>query len=246
MTEWYFNLVGEGVASSLVDKPRRRKENKTPWGKIAAVAIAALVLVAAGWYIYWSYVYSPPPEYARFDTSLGSFDVELYPACAPKTVANFVNLVNKGFYNDLVWHRIVDADEFIIQTGDPNTRGGLNSTRSTWGEGGSNQTVPLEWCGWLHNYAGYMAMARLQNDVNSGTSQFFINLSNGTANLSLDGNYTVFGKVISGMSVVVAISESKICQPPSCPSGWAANEPLPPVFVNDIVMLNGPPSTTTT
>ena len=226
----------------MVDKPGRRKQSKVPWGKIAAIGIASLIVVAAGWYVYWTYVFTPPPEYARIDTTLGSISVELYPACAPRTVANFVSLANSGFYDNLTWHRIVP--KFVIQTGDPNSRFGLNSTRSTWGQGGSNQTVPLEWCGWLHNYAGYIAMAHKQGDVNSGTSQFYVILQNQTFSTfeQLEGNYTVFGRVIGGFSVVQAIGNARLCEAPACPSGWPASEPLPPVFVNDIVVLSGPPN----
>jgi cyclophilin family peptidyl-prolyl cis-trans isomerase len=222
----------------LVNKPRRRVNSGFPWRKVAAVAAAALVVAAGAWAIYYTYIYKPAPIYARVDTSLGSFEVELFPSCAPKTVDNFVTLADAGFYDNLTWHRIVKTSTFwIIQTGDPNTRNGLNSTRSTWGFGGSNSTVPLEWCGSLHNYAGYLAMARQQSSVDSGTSQFFINVANLTDNQGLDGNYTVFGKVISGMSVVTALGDSPTCQPPTCPSSWQANEPLPPVFVKDIVIL---------
>jgi peptidyl-prolyl cis-trans isomerase B (cyclophilin B) len=228
----------------LVNKPRRRKEHRFPWLKVAAVGVGVLVVAAGAWAIYYTFIFKPAPIYARVDTSLGSFDVELYPSCAPQTVANFVSLANSGFYDNLTWHRIVKTSTFwIIQTGDPNTRGGLNSTRATWGYGGSNSTVPLEWCGWLHNYAGYLAMARQQSSVNSGTSQFFVDVANLTDNQALDGNYTVFGKVISGMSVVTALGDSPICQPPTCPSGWQANEPLPPVFVKDIVILGTTPPT---
>lgn len=227
-------------------KPRRSKQRVIPWRKITAVAIAALLLGAAGYYIFQTYVYKAPPIYARMDTTLGPIYVALYPACAPMTVANFVSLADSGFYNDLVWHRIVVTSQFaIIQTGDPNSRGGLNSTRGTWGFGGSDQTVPLEWCGWLHNYAGYIAMAH-KTDVNSGTSQFYINLINGSENLGLDGNFTVFGRVISGMNVARAIGNSNLCQPPTCPPNWQTGEPLPPIFVNDITILNGPPTTITT
>lgn len=229
----------------MVDKPGRRKKEEIPWKKGAAVAIAAIIIIGAGWEIYWTYVYKAPPIFARFDTSAGSFEVELYPACAPQTVANFVSLAQKGFYNGLVWHRIVLG--FVIQTGDPNSKGGLNSTRATWGSGGSGVSVPFEWCGWLHNYAGYLAMASTAPKT-GGTSQFYINLSNSTSNLSLDDNYTVFGKVISGMSVVYSLGKSPLCLPPSCPKAWPADEPLPPVFVNDIVILgatttSAPPAT---
>lgn len=224
----------------MVDKPGRRKKNKIPWGKIVAVIIVALLVGVVGWYVYENYIYQAPPIYATIDTSLGSVEVELFPACAPQTVANFVNLADLGFYSNLVWHRIVPG--FVIQTGDQNSRGGLNSTRASWGNGGSNTTVPLEVsrCSWLGNYEGYLGMARRGNftsGLDTGTSQFFINLSNSTDNLSLNGHYAVFGKVISGMNVVQAIAKSPLCQPPSCPSNWPSGEPLPPVFVRDVVIL---------
>jgi dolichyl-diphosphooligosaccharide---protein glycosyltransferase len=187
----------------LVDKPGRRKRNKTPWGKITAVVIGVLVVGAIGYYVYDTYFDSPSPVYARLGTSQGYIYAELFPACASRTVANFVNLTQSGFYNNLVWHRIVPG--FVIQTGDPNTRGAVNSTRKTWGQGQSSHQVPFEWCGWLHNYAGYIGMASTAAKGPS-TSQFFINLTNSTSNLSLDDNYTVFGKVISGMNVVCALA----------------------------------------
>jgi peptidyl-prolyl cis-trans isomerase B (cyclophilin B) len=242
-TEWYFNGGMLASRRSLVDKPRRRKKGGANKARIASVVVVALLVGAAGWYVYQAYIYKPAPIYARIDTSLGWFEVELYPACAPKTVANFVSLANSGFYNNLVWHRIVP--DFVIQTGDPNTRGGLNSTRSTWGQGGSNATVPLEvgGCSWLGNYEGYVSMARqgnLTTGFNTGTSQFFINLSNSTSNQSLNGYYTVFGKVISGMPVVKAIAAVQLCLSPTCPSTWPAGEPLNPVFVTAVYILQSP------
>jgi len=221
----------------LVDKPRRRKQSKTPWGKIAAAVLVAVVLVAVGWYVYWTYVYSPPPVYVRVDTTLGSFEAILYPACAPKTVNNIVTLAKSGFYDNLTWHRIVKG--FVIQTGDPNTKyttfAQWNSSRSTWGQGGSPTRVPLELCGWLHNSEGYLGMARAQ-DPGSGSSQFYVNLSNSSSNLSLDSlNYTVFGKVITGMDVVLAIGNSPVY------TSFGAPQPRTPVLVKDIVVLGNSP-----
>jgi len=135
---------------------------------------------------------------ATLRTSKGNIEVELYPNVAPKTVANFVNLAKSGFYNSLVWHRIVKG--FVIQTGDPKTTNGTGD-RTAWGTGGSSQTVPLEINDFFHNNLGYLGMAR-PADVNSGSSQFYINLND---NNSLDGKYTVFGKVISGMDVAIAL-----------------------------------------
>ena len=209
----------------MVDKPGRRKKSKVPWGKVAAAVVGVLVIGAIGYYVYDTYVYSPPPVYARLGTSQGYIYAELFPACAPHTVDNFVNLTKSGFYSDLVWHRILPG--FVIQTGDPNTRGALNSTRSNWGQGQSSQQVPFEWCGWLHNYAGFIGMASTAPKGPS-TSQFFVNLSNSTSNLSLDDNYTVFAKVISGMSVVCAIARQ-----PTYPASNTAlfSQPITPASV---------------
>ena len=195
----------------MVDKPGRRKKRQVPWGKVTAVVLAALVVAAVGWEVYWNYLYQAPPAYAVIGTSQGDIYVELFANCAPKTVANFENLSMTGFYDNLVFHRIVPG--FVIQTGDPNTRGAVNSTRSTWGQGGSKQTVPLEVskCPTLVNAAGYVAMAREGNTTtgfDTGSSQFYILLDNQTqgALSVLDGYYTIFGKVISGMGAVCALA----------------------------------------
>src|SRR2546428_1388844 len=187
--------------------------------RIAAAAIVAII-AGAGLYIYISnqgsttqgstscttgtlVLGAPKGTYAKINTSLGCIEVQLYPSAAPKTVANFINLSQTGCFNNLVWHRIESDPSFsLIQTGDPNTRNGTGD-RSTWGMGGSNKTVPLEINSTLHNYVGYLGMART-TDPNSGSSQFYINLTNNT---SLDGQYTVFGKVISGMDVARAIDK---------------------------------------
>lgn len=219
----------------MVDKPGRRKKNKAPWGKIVAVVIGVLIIGAIGYYIYSTYIYSPPPVYAKLGTSQGYIYTELFPACAPRTVANFVNLTQTGFYNDLVWHRILPG--FVIQTGDPNTKGAVNSTRSTWGQGKSDQQVPFEWCGWLHNYAGYMGMA---STVAKGpsTSQFYIVLTNSTSNLNLDDNYTVFGKVISGMNVVCDLANNKT-DPVYPPTSTFSTQPIYPAdaMLNNVTII---------
>jgi len=164
------------------------------------------------------------PIYAKFSTTDGTIEVELYQVSTPKTVTNFVNLAKSGFYNNLVWHRIVQG--FVIQTGDPNTVNG-GGDRSTWGTGGSSQTVPLEIDSSLHNNIGYLGMAR-SSDVNSGSSQFYINLAN---NNSLDGKYTVFGKVISGMDVAFALGNTSVN---------SQSQPINPVFLNSVTISTSP------
>ena len=149
--------------------------------------------------------------YAKLNTSQGVMEVQLLPSAAPKTVQNFVNLANSGFYDNLVWHRIVKG--FAIQTGDPNTRNG-GGNPSTWGQGSSNQTVPLE--ATLNNDQWTLAMAR-GSDPNSASSQFFINLVNNTSVLNAPGNsYTVFGKITQGTAVAQAIANLPVAS--SCAS----------------------------
>ncbi len=175
---------------------------------LIAVVLIAVVIGGVAWYLYVQGQNSSALAIvdATIYTSQGPIKVELYQSKTPKTVANFVNLARTGFYNNLVWHRIVAG--FVIQTGDPNTRGGDNSTRSTWGSGQGPTTVPLEIDSSLHNYAYYLAMART-SDPNSATSQFYINLVDNSASLDPGANggagYAVFGKVISGTTVVDAI-----------------------------------------
>src|SRR3954466_10334304 len=127
-------------------------------------------------------------------TKFGDIKLEFYPEHAPKTVDNFKELAKKGFYDGLIFHRIVP--KFVIQGGDPNTRN--LSNRGTWGTGGPGWNVKAEFNKKKHS-RGALSMARSQNPDSAG-SQFFIVLKDSNF---LDGQYTVFGKVISGMDDVV-------------------------------------------
>jgi len=142
--------------------------------------------------------------FALINTSQGPITVQLFPSSAPKTVSNFESLATSGFYNNLVWHRIVSG--FVIQTGDPNTRSG-GGDRSTWGTGTSGTSIPFEYAPSLHNTAGSIAMASTGAGV-GGSSQFYINLVDNSQ--SLDGKYAVFGQVISGMNVVQSLGNSPV------------------------------------
>ena len=177
---------------------------------IVIIAVVAIIAAAGGWYAYTTFAATASSMnttsttttgiiYAELNTSMGTMKIELFQSLTPQTVSNFVNLANSGFYDNLVWHRIVKG--FVIQTGDPNTRNG-GGNRSLWGQGVSPTSVPLEVVPSLHNDYGYIGLAHTQAST-SGSSQFYINLANNT---NLDGGYTVFGKVISGMNVAVAIS----------------------------------------
>jgi cyclophilin family peptidyl-prolyl cis-trans isomerase len=128
---------------------------------------------------------------AEFNTSIGNFKVELFNDKAPLTVGNFIRLVNKGFYNGLIFHRVID--NFMIQGGCP--RGN--------GRGGPGYTIKDEFHPSLkHNAPGILSMANA--GPNTGGSQFFITVA---PTPWLDGKHTIFGKVIEGMDTVIAISK---------------------------------------
>jgi cyclophilin family peptidyl-prolyl cis-trans isomerase len=168
---------------------------------------------------------SGPGPRVTISTTQGTFEVELFPKAAPKTVANFISLANTGFYNNLVWHRIVKG--FAIQIGDPTSRNG-GGNPSMWGSTGSSQTIPLETSRTLVgegfvNDIGSLGMART-SDPNSGSSQFFINLAN---NSFLNGQYTVFGRVVAGMDVVDKLANLPVS--PDCMASGGMNcRPLVP------------------
>src|SRR5918912_2055976 len=127
-------------------------------------------------------------------SNLGDIKLEFYPEHAPKTVENFRELANRGFYNGLIFHRIVP--NFVIQGGDPNTRD--ISNKNKWGIGGPGWNIKAEFNKNKHS-RGALSMARSQ-DPNSAGSQFFIVLKDSNF---LDGQYTIFGGVMSGMEDVV-------------------------------------------
>jgi cyclophilin family peptidyl-prolyl cis-trans isomerase len=129
------------------------------------------------------------------NTMFGDIKVEFYSQDAPKTVENFIKLAKEGFYDGLLFHRIVPG--FVIQGGDPNTRGSMTN-RAKWGTGGPGWNVKAEFNKNKHS-RGALSMARSQ-DPDSAGSQFFIVLKDSNF---LDGQYTVFGRVVSGMNDVV-------------------------------------------
>jgi peptidyl-prolyl cis-trans isomerase B (cyclophilin B) len=128
------------------------------------------------------------------ETNFGTIQAELYNDIAPKTVAHMEQLAKEGFFDSLLFHRVIPG--FVIQGGDPNTRHG---NPDTWGIGQQGQpTVQAEFSKESHK-RGILSMARKGNDVNSGTSQFFVCVADVP---SLDNQYTVWGKVTKGMEVV--------------------------------------------
>lgn len=121
------------------------------------------------------------------------FTICVYPDVAPQTAQNFLNLVREGFYDGVIFHRIIEG--FMAQGGDPEGTGFGGSERNIYGEfaaNGYNNTL-------LHD-RGVVSMARAQ-DYNSASSQFFICYSDEYA-MSLDGQYATFGEVVEGMEVI--------------------------------------------
>ena len=139
----------------------------------------------------------------RFNIELssgGTVVVQLRPDVAPNHVYRIQTLASQGFYNGLTFHRVIPG--FMAQGGDP---------KGTGAGGSSLPNVNAEFSS-LPHMRGVMAMARTQDDLNGGNSQFFIMLS---AGMSLDHQYTIFGRVISGMQFVDGIAPG---EPPENPT----------------------------
>ncbi|MDP7556894.1 MAG: peptidylprolyl isomerase [Nitrospinaceae bacterium] len=137
-------------------------------------------------------------EIAVLETSLGKIEFEFLEDLAPGHVKNFKDLANEDFYNGTTFHRVIPG--FMIQGGDPNTKG---DDRSTHGMGGPGRTIKAEFNDESHD-RGIVSMARSQ-DPDSAGSQFFIVVKDSHF---LDGQYTAFGKVVSGMDVADKIVNS--------------------------------------
>ena len=135
---------------------------------------------------------------AVFDTTEGSFKVELYEDKAPITAGNFIKLAESGFYDGTRFHRVIER--FMIQGGDPLSKD--ISNRNLWGTGGPGYAIEDEFHPELKNVVGTISMAN--SGPNTGGSQFFINVF---TNIHLDGKHAVFGKVIEGYEVVEKISK---------------------------------------
>ena len=146
---------------------------------------------------------------AVINTNMGTIEIELFADQTPKTIENFVGLAEKGYYNGVIFHRVI-AD-FMIQGGDPTGTG--RGGNSLWGTPFADEIVPSL----KHEEPGILSMANAGPNTNG--SQFFITV---VPTPWLDGKHTVFGKVISGMNVVYDISKVKTA---------AGDKP-----VNDVIM----------
>jgi cyclophilin family peptidyl-prolyl cis-trans isomerase len=137
---------------------------------------------------------------AVIKTNMGTIEIELFAKETPKTVENFVGLANKGYYNGVIFHRVID--NFMIQGGDPTGTG--RGGDSFFGGKFADEIVPSL----KHDQPGILSMANAGPNTNG--SQFFITL---VATPWLDGKHTVFGKVIAGMDVVSAIGKVATSKP---------------------------------
>lgn len=148
---------------------------------------------------------------ARFATTLGEFTVELFADKAPKTVDNFVSLAKKGYYDGVIFHRVIP--NFMIQGGDP----------TGTGRGGPGYMIDDEFHPELkHDVPGILSMANA--GPNTGGSQFFVTVA---ATPWLDNRHAVFGKVTAGMDVVEKISTVK---------RDGSDRPLEPVKMNSVTV----------
>ena len=146
---------------------------------------------------------------AHFTTSLGDFQVELFDGRAPATTKNFVDLVEKGYYDGIVFHRVIAG--FMLQGGCPDGNG----------RGGPGYTIPDEFHDELtHDSEGVLSMAN--SGPNTGGSQFFVTLA---ATAWLDGKHAVFGKVTEGIETVHTIGAT---------STGPGDRPLEPVVMKTV------------
>ncbi|KAI8904417.1 cyclophilin-like domain-containing protein [Gorgonomyces haynaldii] len=131
------------------------------------------------------------------ETNLGTIELELYWDHTPKTCKNFYELAKEGYYNDTIFHRVIQ--DFMIQGGDPTGTG--RGGRSIYGEKFEDEIH----MGLKHTGAGILSMANAGPNTNG--SQFFITLA---PTGWLDGKHTIFGRVSNGMSVVKRIGQVRV------------------------------------
>ena len=184
--------------------------------KTLKLTFAALALAAA--------FNAQAETHAVIETNMGNISLSLDETKAPKTVANFVNYARKGFYDNTVFHRVIDG--FMIQGG------GFTADLA---QKATDKAINNEADNGLKNTVGTIAMART-GDPNSATSQFFINTADNAfldfKNKTPQGyGYAVFGKVTSGMDVVQQTSKT-----PTATRGFHQNVPVKPVIIKRVTI----------
>jgi cyclophilin family peptidyl-prolyl cis-trans isomerase len=173
----------------------------------------------------------PPPLFATLDTEKGAIEIELLPGDAPKTVENFRLLAERGYFNGLVFHRIVKG--FMLQTGDPlgNGKGG----ESAWGKPFADEiqkNSPLYQLGYGYK-RGIVAMANSGPDTNA--SQFFILHQD----YLLPPAYTIFGRVVKGLDVVDALADT----PTKRGYDGMMSQPITPPVIHKVTVHAATPAT---
>jgi cyclophilin family peptidyl-prolyl cis-trans isomerase len=163
----------------------------------------ALICFATSAILGFSQVYKPHKGETDLKLEIqdrGTVYIQLFVKEAPKTTAQIMKLVKSGFYDTQRFHRVEKSPKpYIVQIGDPNSKtGDLDKLQMS---GGSGDQVPFEESG-HQNVEGAVGLARDVTNQNSGNSQFYISLG---TNKFLDGTYTVFGQVVSGMDIVQKI-----------------------------------------
>ncbi|MDD5028626.1 MAG: peptidylprolyl isomerase, partial [Rhodoferax sp.] len=161
------------------------------WLRAGAIGLCALVSTWSAW-----------ATTVRVETALGVIDIELYDSAAPATVANFLSYLQGGAFDSTFFHRSMPG--FVIQGGGYVWNTSTNKVAPV----AAKAPVVNEFSAARSNLRGTVAMAKLDGDPDSATSQWFVNLADNAANLDAqNGGFTVFGKVVgNGMAVVDAIA----------------------------------------
>ena len=148
-------------------------------------------------------------RHAMIETTFGTIEVELFEDKAPITTKNFITLIEKGYYNGIIFHRVIP--QFMVQTGDPKSNG----------TGGPGYVIKDEFgSGLKHHKPGILSMAN--SGPNSGGSQFFITT---VPTPWLDGKHAIFGQVVKGQEIV-----DKICNSPRDGN----DRPLTPIMMRKV------------
>jgi peptidyl-prolyl cis-trans isomerase B (cyclophilin B) len=179
------------AASETKPTGSRQSHGQSPKRQIGPILLVSIVILAA--VIAGSFIFKARKERAdaqvietvKIEMEQGTIVIQVYPKLMPVTVENFLDLAGSGFYDGLIWHRV---ENWVVQTGDPEGTG----------MGGSGKTIKLETNKNLKNVRGAVAMARSQAR-DSASSQFYVLKTDAPW---LDGDYAVFGKVVSGMEII--------------------------------------------
>lgn len=212
---------------------------------IMIIAIILIVVLTGfvGYTIYQKVTFKKQNPIVTMEIEgMGTMKLELYPDQAPNTVANFVTLANRGFYDGLTFHRIVK--DFMVQGGDKDGTGSGSPTLSAIEDGGSeteNYAIKGEFVqngfnkNTIRHEKGVISMARsdysqmglYEEGYNSAGSQFFIMTGD---NATLNGYYAAFGKVIEGMEVLDKLNETEVTTADETEGAEASKPVNPPVI----------------